>query len=194
MDIEPGMNDRVVQHVYASRLSVAALLGLQMGNREVEARLRVVQEQLDAAVALILADAYAGPTDDASASESRRLDTPAAPGASWLHAVPTDAPRRTLSRFAVDQVFAYAMYGHDFYRVADNELWAHESKDLLLSARTGIPLARRAGRVYYDIETDTPLYYEGARLGPQSVQGSESAAVLRPSFGQAAATTDDVIA
>ena len=91
----------------------------------------------------------------------------------WLHAVPpqpepslravaTHDPRRRLCTFAFDEVFAYAMHGHDFYRVGDNSLWAHESEDLLLSARSGRPLARRTGNVFYDFDSNAPLYYERA--------------------------------
>ena len=52
------------------------------------------------------------------------------------------------------------MRGHDFFRASDHELWAHESDDLLISARSGTPLAHRVGDVFYALETDTPLYYE----------------------------------
>jgi len=48
-------------------------------------------------------------------------------------------------------------------------LRAHESDDLLLSARFGTPLARRSGNVFYDIETDIPLYREDGHGAPSSV-------------------------
>ncbi len=67
--------------------------------------------------------------------------------------------RRRLSRFG-EGVFAYMLHGRDFYRSSDHELWAHERDGLLLSARSGAPLARRVGRVFYDFETNVPLYYE----------------------------------
>ena len=47
-----------------------------------------------------------------------------------------------------------------FTALADHELWAHESDGLLLSARFGTPLARRIGNVFYDIDTNAPLYHE----------------------------------
>lgn len=69
--------------------------------------------------------------------------------------------RRRLRCVADDAVFAYARHGHDFYRSRDDQLWAHESDGVLLSARSGTLLARRVGNVFYDIESDVPLYYEG---------------------------------
>ena len=58
--------------------------------------------------------------------------------------------------------------------MSDHELWAHESDGLLLSARSGTPFARRDGRVFYDVETHVPLYYEDTHLGPltQSCDGA----------------------
>ena len=96
-----------------------------------------------------------------------------APRAPQLRAVPSQAQTRLrvvplidasrcLFQFAIDEIFAFATRGHDFYRAADNTLWAHESEDLLLSARSGTPLAHRVGDVFYDVESDFPLYYERA--------------------------------
>jgi hypothetical protein len=69
--------------------------------------------------------------------------------------------RRYLCSVEDDEVFAYARpSGHDFFRAADHMPWAHESDGLLLSARSGAPLARRAGNVFHDITSDAPLYYE----------------------------------
>ncbi len=69
---------------------------------------------------------------------------------------------RYLCRIEDDEPFAYARRGHDFFRVRDHMLWAHESEDFLLSARSGRPLARGAGGVFYDAENGLPLYYERA--------------------------------
>ena len=44
--------------------------------------------------------------------------------------------------------------------MSDHELWAQESDGLLRSARSGKPFARREGHVFYDLETNVPLYYE----------------------------------
>jgi hypothetical protein len=57
-------------------------------------------------------------------------------------------------------MFAYAEPGTGFFRVSDRALWAHEHDGLLLSARTGAPLAYRAGNAFYDLESDRPLYIE----------------------------------
>ena len=59
-------------------------------------------------------------------------------------------------------MFAYADRGHDFVRASDRELWAVERDDMLVSARSGEPLARKRGRVFFEAETDEPLYYERA--------------------------------
>jgi hypothetical protein len=79
------------------------------------------------------------------------------------HAIGTDESRaeaRYLRRVEDGEPFAYARRGHDFIRVRDDQLWAHESEDLLLSARSGDPLARRMGAIFYQIDTGAPLYYE----------------------------------
>ncbi len=69
---------------------------------------------------------------------------------------------RCLCRFEDGIVFAYADRGHDFVRASDRELWAVQRDDLLVSARSGEALARERGRVFFDAETDEPLYYERA--------------------------------
>ncbi len=69
---------------------------------------------------------------------------------------------RRLCRFEDGAVFAYAERGHEFVRASDRELWAVERDDALVSARSGVVLAHRRGRVYFDTETDEPLYYERA--------------------------------
>ena len=62
---------------------------------------------------------------------------------------------------AVDAIpFAYARHGHDFYRLKDHRLWAHESEGSLRSARSGTRFTYRVGRVFYDAVTKLPLYYE----------------------------------
>ena len=71
-------------------------------------------------------------------------------------------PARCLCRFDDGQVFAYADRGHEFVRASDRELWAVERDDALVSARSGEPLAYKRGRVYFDADTEQPLYYERA--------------------------------
>jgi len=71
-----------------------------------------------------------------------------------------DAGTRRLCRFDDGEPFAYVRHAHDFYRVRDHMLWAQEIDDLLVSSRSGAPLARRQGAVYYDAETGLPLFYE----------------------------------
>ncbi len=69
---------------------------------------------------------------------------------------------RCLCRFEDGVVFAYVERGHDFIRAADRELWAVERGDALVSVRSGEMLAQRRGRVFFDVATDAPLYYERA--------------------------------
>ncbi len=69
---------------------------------------------------------------------------------------------RTLCRFDDGAMFAYVDNGHEFIRASDRELWAVERDDVLVSARSGQVLAQRRGRVYFDVETEAPVYYERA--------------------------------
>ena len=152
----------VIDHIVWSELKLAAILGVQRVDAEVADRLREVLEHLDAALTEIRNSDPVVATDDPDPRmESRLRAVPVFP-ARRLRAVPKTGPQRRLSGVTSEAVFAYATYGHDFYRLDDNSLWAHESEDLLLSARSGIPLAHRVGDVFYDIETDTPLYREDA--------------------------------
>jgi hypothetical protein len=72
---------------------------------------------------------------------------------------PTAYPR-CLCRFDDGSVFAYAEHGKEFVRASDRELWAVERDDTLVSARSGSVLAQRRGRVYFEPDDETPLYYE----------------------------------
>ena len=74
---------------------------------------------------------------------------------------PTAYPR-CLCRFDDGSVFAYAEHGNEFVRASDRELWAVERDGTLVSARSGSVLAQRRGRVYFEPDDDTPLYYERA--------------------------------
>ena len=72
---------------------------------------------------------------------------------------PRVASRRCLCRAEDDSEFAYAR-GHDFIRHSDQTLWAHLSDGVLLSARSGEPLAYQVGTTFYDYQTRRPLYYQ----------------------------------
>jgi hypothetical protein len=63
-------------------------------------------------------------------------------------------------RVADTEMFAYAARGTGFFRASDRTLWAHEHDGVLLSARSGAPLAHRVGNVFYDLESELPLYIE----------------------------------
>jgi hypothetical protein len=155
-------HDQLIGHLFTSGLTLAAVLSLDRLDAEVADRLRDVVERLDTAIGEIRHFALAALVDDGGAPSPLRLRAvPTQPERQPLiRLAPHDAPRRTLCRFAVDDTFAYATQGHDFYRAADDELWAHESDGYLLAAHSGTPFAHRRGRVYYEVESEEPLYYE----------------------------------
>ena len=70
-----------------------------------------------------------------------------------------------------DELFARATNRRDFVRVSDDVLWAHESHEWLVAARTGAVLAHRTGDVYYSADTGHPLYYEASE--PMPANGSD---------------------
>lgn len=82
------------------------------------------------------------------------------PTVQHLSRLPTSV--RILCRFDDGAIFAYAERGHEFIRASDRELWAVERDDALVSARSGAVLAQRRGRVFFDVETEAPVYYERA--------------------------------
>jgi len=69
---------------------------------------------------------------------------------------------RCLCRIEDGEIFAYVARGNEFVRARDHELWAVEQDGMLMSARSGEPLARRDGKVFFAIEGQEPLYYERA--------------------------------
>ena len=154
--------DRALNHIFAAGLTVAALLGRPDVSPEIAERLGEVIDQLDMAVNAIRQTAFAARVVD---DRDPHPNTPASPAdiapPERIMAVhdASKGARRHLSRFA-DEPFAYALHGHDFYRARDHELWAHESDGLLMSARSGTPFARRDGSVFFDLETNLPLYFE----------------------------------
>jgi hypothetical protein len=83
--------------------------------------------------------------------------------------------RRRLNDIKTDEVFAYAVGRHDFRSASDFALWAHESDDVLLAARTGKPFARRYGTVFFDLESHLPIYYEVGTPSPDFTAPATSA-------------------
>ncbi len=160
------VGDQVINHIFGCGLTLAAIVGRPDVNDDVARRLQDVIDGLDMAVSAIRRAAFTAliADQDRRSDAAREVAVVAVPDSVAEVGVASSDVRRRLSRFA-GEAFAYAMHGHDFYRVTDHELWAHESDGLLLSARSGSPLARRAGRVFYDVDTDVPLYYEDAHLG-----------------------------
>jgi len=70
-----------------------------------------------------------------------------------------EAPVRCLYRCDDGEVFAYEQHGNKLLRVSDQELWAVEHDDVLLSARSGEPLAYRRGDIYFEFGTGIGLYF-----------------------------------
>jgi hypothetical protein len=147
--------DCVLNHIFGASTTLAEILGLCRVDHavgpEVDRRVRDALDVLYAAVAELRAADHDHP-DPVTHTE--------------IAADMSRGRRRRLCHFAADEVFAYAVNSYDFYRAADHTLWAHESEGLLLSARSGAPLARRDGKVFYDVESSTPLYYEYAHPAP----------------------------
>ena len=158
--------DRTTNRVFASTLTLASVMTRNDVDDDVSQQLQRVTDELDTvtrdirtlAIELILRDRGA----------LRLPPRPAVPIARSPIAPVKRRPRtgidlrRRLCRFDDGQEFAYAR-GHDFFRASDHVLWAHESDDLLLAARSGIPFARRVGKAFHDIDSNTPLYYERAQ-------------------------------
>ncbi len=160
-----GRFDRAIGHVFASTLALAGVLTLGRVDREVAQRVHNAIGELDTAIREIRHGALEmsiRDTDEGSDTVDRE------PAISDRRtSIGVADPRipeyqRRLCRFDDGQVFAYKR-GHDLIRAADHTLWAHESGEILLSARSGRPIARRVGKAYLDVESDTPLYYELAQ-------------------------------
>ena len=65
-----------------------------------------------------------------------------------------------LCRFDDGSVFAYRDRHNEFVRSSDHMHWATERDHYLVSARSGLPLAYRRGRVFFAVDTDEPILYE----------------------------------
>jgi hypothetical protein len=77
-----------------------------------------------------------------------------------VESAPSETAARRLCRVEDDAVFAYVERGSEYIRTSDHELWATERDDTLVSARSGLPLAYRRGKVFFAVDSDEPLYYE----------------------------------
>jgi hypothetical protein len=67
---------------------------------------------------------------------------------------------RYLCRVDDNSLHAYASTRRDFHLASDDSLWAHESHGWLLGATTGARFAHRVGSIYYDAQTEAPVYFE----------------------------------
>ena len=154
--------DRVVHHLFGSGLSLASILSRDIVDDHVADRLRDAIDGLDAAIRDIRGIALTGmPRRTMPPQAARTVGVAAARSETdaFTSAVQVDG-HRFLDRVEDGEPFAYATHGHDFYRVSDNVLWARESGAMLLSARSGLALARRVGSVFHDIESLLPIYQQ----------------------------------
>ena len=149
------VHNDVIRRIFGVGLTLAAILSLERVDDEVAERLRDALGVLDTSVADLRTTALEHQTTQGTAQAEVPREA-------------TTTGSRRLRRCSVDEVFAYAVNRCDFLRAADNALWAHESDGLLLSARFGTPLARREGRIFYDLDSHAPLYFEdGVAAAPE---------------------------
>jgi hypothetical protein len=87
---------------------------------------------------------------------------------------------RYLCRVVDREVHAYAPQRRDFFLIADDTLWAYESHDWLLSSTSGLPLAHRIGSTYYDVATESPLYFEDFEPRPSPRKPNRVGEVVAP--------------
>jgi hypothetical protein len=162
--IAAGLHDRVIDRMRGAELALAAIVGLDTIDANVARQLRDVIDQLDAVEKELrstdVASWFRNP--DVRPDQANRLTIvkPASNSMENAHSMRAEG-RRYLCNFEDGQVFAYATpSGHDFFRATDHTPWAHESDGLLLSARSGTPLAVRSGRVFHDVASNEALYFE----------------------------------
>jgi hypothetical protein len=158
----------VVDRLFGSGLVLASALRRDDISAEVCSRLRDVIDELDGAIAElrgVALDAAVRERDASTGSDAAALVT-LVPGAE----VRADGARtsRCLRQVADGEVFAYATRGSHFFRASDGVSWARQRGDLLVAARSGAPLARRVGQVFYDVQSHLPLYYESIGGAPTS--------------------------
>jgi len=139
--------DQLVNDLFGASLVLAGVLGLDADEPVIE-RVRRAIAELDTAIGRLRHAALDRAIVAPNAAEF--LDQPAA--------IPQGA--RRLHRLGAGELFAYRTGAQDYFRARDHALWAHETQGLLISARNGTPLARRDGRVFFDVHTDDPLYFE----------------------------------
>jgi hypothetical protein len=158
------LHDRAIDHLFGSRMILANIVSLGKIEPKLAERLQEVMYELENAVRDLrrtdLARLVRDRDQRPNPTRNLTIVKPPTDRVNQPNAVRVDG-HRYLCSFEGGQVFAYATpAGHDFFRVADHSTWAHESDGLLLSARSGAPLARRMGNVFHAISSNMPLYYE----------------------------------
>jgi hypothetical protein len=161
--IAAQLHDRVIGRMREAELTLAAIVGLGAIDANVAAQLREVIDQLGAVAKELRSTdlAFWVRHRDGQHDLNSHL-TIVKPASDPPSGHPTSEERRRyLCTFQDGQVFAYATpNGHDFFRATDHTPWAHESDGLLLSARSGTPLAVRTGSVFHDLVSNEAIYFE----------------------------------
>lgn len=162
--IAAELHDRVIGRMRGAELALAAIVGLGTIDANVAGQLRDVIDQLDAVAKELRSTdlAFWVRNPDLRPDQANHLTIvkPSSNRMETAHPMSAEG-RRYLCNFEDGQVFAYATpTGHDFFRATDHTPWAHESDGLLLSARSGTPLAVRSGRVFHDVASNEALYFE----------------------------------
>jgi hypothetical protein len=72
----------------------------------------------------------------------------------------TKWPRDVSYLYKIDEeeLFAYTNGRRDYFRAGDDSLWAHESHNWLVAAKSGVVLAHRTGDRYYSVTDGECLY------------------------------------
>jgi hypothetical protein len=168
------VHDRVTNHIFGASLTLASVISGERVDDDIAQRLVDAIDTLDAAVRdlriLALARAIADRDHNIALERSRTTTPIASTGNSDV--------RAWLRRVKGASAFAYAGHDPEGIRASDRAQWAPERHGLLFSARSGMPLARRVDDVFYDLETDTPLYYQEAHQTPDPEPRPERSAIV----------------
>jgi hypothetical protein len=173
-DVDVVWVDRVINHIFASGLTLASVLSRQVVDDDDADHLSDVLDELDAAVRELRNGVFESAVRDRDARLSA-VQPETTTSVMPLRPFVTGHPdlidtRRRLCRFDDDEVFAYVMRGNESFLERDHMLWAPERDGVLVSARSALPFARRVGVFFYDLAARVPLYYErahGDRRGAQ---------------------------
>jgi hypothetical protein len=168
--------DRAVKRIFESSLTLASVLNRPSIDDHTRELLGGVIAELDHTVTELRSAAFEIAVRDGDpATGPQHRPTPLLATTRQELADAYDRDTRTrLRRIADNEVFAYAAPGNGFVRASDHIMWAYERDLLLWSARSGTPLARRVGDVFYDLDSNLPLYYDESQTDPADHQAANT--------------------